>query len=137
MFRDVIAKAAQAACQLRRSLRFVRRQFGVLVYVQIERMGVWIDSSDFFGRCGSLCECRGSQGGQEQKFGESHRGGRISVTTAMPQPSPKEYQGLRMPQFPSCTFVSLVVSTSTPAYSEYDSVPPIFFSAVHRATTGS
>ncbi len=49
VFGDVIAGAAQARGQLRRGLRFMRREFGILVQIEIERMRVGIDGFNFFG----------------------------------------------------------------------------------------
>ena len=50
MFGDIIAGAAQACGQLRRGLRFMRREFGILVQIEIERVRVGINAFDFFGR---------------------------------------------------------------------------------------
>ncbi len=47
VFRHLIAEASQPAGQLRRSLSFVRREFGVLMNIQIQRVRVRIDGFDF------------------------------------------------------------------------------------------
>ena len=67
MFGDVIAGAAQARGQLRCGLRFMRRKFGILVQIKVERVRVGIDAFNFFGRR-SLRAGNGRERGEQNEF---------------------------------------------------------------------
>ena len=55
VFSHVVAERAQLRGQLGGSLSFVRREFGVLMDIEIESVSVGINEVDFFGVSGGLC----------------------------------------------------------------------------------
>ena len=60
---DLISGAAPAGGKLGRSLCFMRRQFGVLMQIEVERVSVRIDAVEFFRRR-SLCAGNGGEQGR-------------------------------------------------------------------------
>ncbi len=85
-FRDVVAELAETVGKFGGGLRFVRREFRILVQVQIEGAGVGINNVDF-GRSGGILRVGESgeggknQGGEKKKFPDDIRTARLTATT--------------------------------------------------------